>query len=59
MTACLMRYRHNNEFVLPADQRAHAVTGEYARKFKKLNEVYARAAVDKDMEGTEPFEAAQ
>ena len=59
MTACPTRYKHNNEFVAPADRRARAVTGEYARKFKKLDEIYARAAVGENGEGVGPFEAAQ
>ena len=33
--------------------------GEYARKFKKLNEVYVRAAIGEDGEGTGPFKAVQ
>ena len=44
-TACNSGYKHNNEITSPADRRGREARKQYARKFKKLDQMFASEAV--------------
>lgn len=59
-THCPTHYNHNHSSIKPADRRANTVSQEYARKFRKLDEIFAPDVISgENAAAIGPFTAAQ